>query len=230
MLVGFLGAPPKRYTKAEAQQLGVTSAHVKKFIENKWHMEKMLEIARTCTDEELLIHCLAAKAIVEKYRSTAEAVVEFWKFLQERLVSSLIEGEEYEYKGVLTFKKEEIVLVNGMSLKYPNIEIRKDDRGRSEYWYGLGDKKQKLYAGRLANNVTQALARIVMSDGMLRIGKRHDVVGSVHDEVLVLLPEQDAKQELVWMKEQMVIEPKWLPGIPLNAGGGYHKRYGDAKK
>lgn len=229
LLVGFLGAPPKRYTKEEARQLGVTSAAVKKFIENKWHMEKMMEIARTCTDEELLIHCLAAKAIIEKYRATAEPVVEFWGFLQERLVASLIGGEEYEYKGVLTFKKEEIVLVNGMSLKYPNIEIRKDERGRSEYWYGLGDKKQKLYAGRLANNVTQALARIVMSDGMLRIAKQRRVVGSVHDEALTLLPEATAVQDLAWMKEQMVMEPKWMPGIPLNAGGGFHKRYGLAK-
>ena len=229
LLVGFLGAPPKRYTKEEARQLGVTSAAVKKFIENKWHMEKMMEIARTCTDEELLIHCLAAKAIIEKYRATAEPVVEFWGFLQERLVASLIGGEEYEYKGVLTFKKEEIVLVNGMSLKYPNIEIRKDERGRSEYWYGLGDKKQKLYAGRLANNVTQALARIVMSDGMLRIAKKRRVVGSVHDEALTLLPEATAVPDLAWMKEQMVMEPKWMPGIPLNAGGGFHKRYGLAK-
>lgn len=209
--------------------MGVTSAAVKKFIENKWHMEKMMEIARTCTDEELLIHCLAAKAIIEKYRATAEPVVEFWGFLQERLVASLIGGEEYEYKGVLTFKKEEIVLVNGMSLKYPNIEIRKDERGRSEYWYGLGDKKQKLYAGRLANNVTQALARIVMSDGMLRIAKKRRVVGSVHDEALTLLPEATAVPDLAWMKEQMVMEPKWMPGIPLNAGGGFHKRYGLAK-
>jgi len=229
LLVGFLGAPPKRYTRAEAKQLGVTSDTVEKFINNKWHMEKMMEIAHTCTDQELLIHCLAAKAIVERYRNTAEPVVDFWKLLQERLVASLIGGEEYNHKDVLLFRKEEIVLANGMSLKYPNIEITKDERGRAEYRFGASDKKQKLYAGRICNNVTQGSARIVMSDGLLRIDKRYDVIGAVHDEGLALMPEDEAAEGLVWMKEQMVMEPKWMPGLPLNASGGYAKRYGDAK-
>ena len=230
LLVGFLGAPPKRYTKEEARQLGVTGEHVKRFINNKWHMEKMLEIARTCSDEELLIHCLAAKAIVEKYRAAAEAVVDFWKLLQERITSSLIEGEEYEHKGVFTMKKEEIVLVNGMSLKYPNIEICKDERGHTEFRFGTGDKKGKLYAGRICNNIVQGIARIVMSDAMLRIGKRYDVVGTVHDEILTLLPEEEAVEGLAWMQAQMVVEPKYMPGIPLKSDGGFNKRYGDAKK
>lgn len=229
LLVGFLGAPPLRYTKDEARMLGVTSADVRKFINNEWHMEKMMEIARTCTDEELLIHCLAAKAIVEKYRATAEPVVDLWHFMQERLVASLIEGEEYVYKGVLTFKKEEIVLVNGMSLKYPDIEIRKDERGRKEYWFGPEGKKQKLYAGRIVNNCVQALARIIMSDGMLRVGKRLPVVGTVHDELLALAPAEQGEAMKQWVHAQMVQVPAWMPGIPLNAEVGYANRYGLAK-
>lgn len=229
LLVGFLGAPPKRYTKAEAVQLGVTRSDVERFINNKWHMEKMQEIARTCTDEELLIHCLATKAIVEKYRNTAEPVTDFWKLLQERIVASLIGGEEYNHKDVLLFRKEEIVLANGMSLKYPNIEVTKDERGHTEYRFGAIAAKQKLYAGRICNNVTQGSARIVMSDGMLRVGKRYDVVGTVHDELLALVPEREAEEAKVWVKEQMVAVPKWMPGIPLNADVGYAKRYGNAK-
>ena len=229
LLVGFLGAPPKRYDKDEARQLGVTGDAVKRFIGNKWHMEKMMEIQRTCTDEELLIHCLAAKAIVEKYRNTAEQVVGFWKNIQERIVSSLIGGEEYNHKDVLLFRKEEIVLVNGMSLKYPNIEISKDERGHTEYRFGIGDKKGKLYAGRICNNVTQALARIVMSDGMLRVQKRYPVIGTVHDELLALVVEHEADEAKAWVHAQMTQVPKWMPGIPLNADVGYHRRYGLAK-
>ena len=229
LLVGFLGAPPQRYTKDDAKQLGVTSATVDRFINNKWHMEKMMEIPHTCTDQELLIHCLAAKAIVEKYRSAAEPVVDFWKLLQERIITSLMEGEEYEHKGVFTMKKEEIVLVNGMSLKYPNIEIVKDERGRAEYRFGLTEKKQKLYAGRICNNIVQGLARIVMSDGMLRVAKQYDILGTVHDELLALVPEDDAVNAKKWVHGQMTLEPKWLPGIPLNADVGYAVRYGEAK-
>lgn len=229
LLVGFLGAPPQRYTKEDAKQLGVTSATVDRFINNKWHMEKMMEIPHTCTDQELLIHCLAAKAIVEKYRNAAEPVVDFWKLLQERIITSLMQGAEYEHKGVFTMKKEEIVLVNGMSLKYPNIEIVKDERGRAEYRFGLTEKKQKLYAGRICNNIVQGLARIVMSDGMLRVAKQYDILGTVHDELLALVPEDDAVNAKKWVHGQMTLEPKWLPGIPLNADVGYAVRYGEAK-
>jgi DNA polymerase len=116
-----------------------------------------------------------------------------------------------------------------MSLKYPNIEIRKDERGRKEYWFGLGDKKQKLYAGRLCNNIVQALARIVMSDGMLRVGKRYPVVGTVHDELLALVPDMEGEEAKAWVHAQMVKVPTWMQGIPLNADVGYHQRYGLAK-
>ena len=229
LLVGFLGAPPKQYNKAEAQQLGVTKEHVTKFINNKFHMEKMAEIPHICTDQELLIHCLAAKAIVEKYRAAAAPVVEFWGMLQDLIVSSLINGKEYDYKGVVTFKKEEIVLVNGMSLKYPNIEVTKDERGHTQFVFGVGEKKGKLYAGRICNNIVQGLARIVMSDGMLRVQKKYPVVGTVHDELLALVPAGEAEEARDWVHAQMTMEPKWLAGIPLNADVGYARRYGDAK-
>jgi DNA polymerase len=229
LLVGFLGAPPKRYVKEEARQLGVTNDHVAKFLSNKWHMEKMAEIPRTCTDQELLVHCLAAKAIVEKYRAAAEPVVDFWKLLQELIVSSLMEGREYTHKGVFTAKKEEIVLVNGMSLKYPNIETRKDERGHTEFIFGASEKRQKLYAGRICNNIVQGLARIVMSDGMLRVQKLYPIVGTVHDELLCVVPEAEAPSAKHWVHGQMTQEPKWLPGIPLNADVGFARRYGEAK-
>lgn len=81
----------------------------------------------------------------------------------------------------------------------------------------------------MCNNTNQALARIVMTDGLLRIAKRYPVVGSVHDEGLMMLPENEADEGLKWCIEQMTIEPKYLPGIPLAADGGWHKRYGLAK-
>jgi DNA polymerase len=230
LLVGFLGAPPKLYVAAEARQLGVDKAYIERFLNTPFHVEKMLEIPRICTDEELVIHCVAAKKIVEKYRAAAEPVVDFWNMLQVRIVRSLMEGEEYNHKGIFTMKKEEIVLVNGMSLKYPNIEIRKDERGRAEYIFGNEGKKiQKLYAGRICNNIVQGLARIVMSDGMLRVGKKFNVLFTVHDEFGILAPEAEAESVKQWVHAQMTLAPKWMPGIPLNSDVGYHRRYGLAK-
>jgi len=77
--------------------------------------------------------------------------------------------------------------------------------------------------------VTQGTARIIMSDGLLRVDKRYRVLGTVHDEGISLVPEREAQEGYKWALSQMVVVPKWMPGIPLAADGGVHKRYGMAK-
>ena len=227
LLVGFLGAPPVRYDKDFAKRLGVTSDYVNRFLDWDDNLQKMADIPHTCTTQELVIHCVAAKKIIDIYRATAYPVVGFWDLCSSLIQRSLADGEEYDHKGVLLFRKEEIVLANGMSLKYPNLRQQKDERGRPQWVYG--PDATKLYAGKITNNVTQATARIVMTDGMIRIAKRYPCVGTVHDEVLALAATQDAAQGLAWMLDQMTMEPRYMPGIPLAAEGGHHQRYGMAK-
>lgn len=228
LLVGFLGAKPKRYTKAEAKQLGVTGDYIERFLDWDDNVVKMNEIPHTCTKQELLIHCVAAKKIVDMYRATAHPVVGFWEMCQNLIQRSLADGEEYKHKCLL-FRKEEIVLPNGMCLRYPDLRQRKDkESGRSQWVYG--PDATKLYAGKITNNVTQATARIVMTDGMLRVANRYPVVGTVHDEQIVVVPEREADEALKWVLGQMTVEPKYMPGIPLDADGGAHYRYGLAKQ
>jgi DNA polymerase len=236
LLVGFLGAAPLRYTKADAIQLGVTQADVEKFLDWPENLVKLSKIAHTCTDKELLIHCLAAKAIIDKYRATAAPVVDFWEFLNGRLQRSLIDGVEYNHKDVLLFRKEEIVMASGMSLKYPNLraekeidEVTKKPTGKTQFIYDLGNKKQKLYPGRICNNVTQGTARIAYSEGLLRVAKRYFVAGLVHDEGIFVVPEKEAAEADVWIRQQMSQTPTWMPGIPLDSTIGHAVRYGDAK-
>ena len=226
LLVGFLGAPPLRYTKADAKQLGITGRHVHSFLENKHHMKKMFEIAHICTDEELLIHCVTAKAIIDKYRATAQPVVGLWNLCGELIEHSLYNGNEYVHK-CLTFRKEEIVLPNGMSIIYDGLKPSKDEEGRLQWTYGADN--DKLYPGKVVNNITQGTARIVMTDGMLRVEKRYPCKGTVHDELLALAPEEHSQEALSWVLAQMTKEPKYMPGIPLAADGGAHRRYGLAK-
>lgn len=226
LLVGFLGAPPVRYDKDFARKLGVNRHYLEEFLDYEENRVKMGEIARICTDEELIIHCVSAKKIIDIYRSTAEPVTEFWKLCQDRIVASLVEGEEYQHKCLL-FRKGEIVLPNGMSLLYPDLRQQKDEQGRKQWVYGRD--ATKLYAGKVTNNVTQALARIVMTDGMLRVNKRYPTKGTVHDELIALAHKSEAQDALPWVLEQMTIEPVYMPGIPLAADGGIHRRYGLAK-
>lgn len=228
LLVGFLGAAPKRYTMAEAKQLGVTKQDVLEFLDYKPNVERMAEIPHTCTEDELLVHCLAAKAIIDKYRAAAAPIVQFWHLLGHLITHSLIGGNVYQHK-CLTFKKGEIVLANGMSILYPDIQTEKDEKGRAQHTYLSGVKRKRLHQGVVANNVTQGTARIVIMDALLRVEKRYPVKSRVHDEGLMLCRDAEVEEGKVWVKQQLIQVPKYLPGIPLNADVGAAKRYGDAK-
>jgi DNA polymerase len=224
LLTGFLGADPKRYTRDDAKQLGVQVTDVERFLAWEQNLEKMEKIPHTCTTLELGIHCLAAKAIIDRYRSTSAPIVAFWNLMQELINYSLYKGKEYKHK-CLTFRKEEIVLPSGMSLRYPGLALKD-----GEWTYQDGKKRSKLYAGKITNNVVQGTARCVMADGMLRVSKKYPLAGTVHDELLAVVPQEEADFAKNWVLAQMTMEPKYLSGIPLSADGGAHRRYGLAKK
>ena len=228
LLVGFLGAPPVRYDKAFAKKLDVTSEYIERFIGWEDNVTKLQEIPHTCTERELLVHCVAAKKIIDIYRATAHPVVSFWDMCDRLLTKSLAGGEEVVYK-CLTFRKNEIVLPNGMSLLYSNLRQVTDKETKQKSWV-YGEDETKLYAGKITNNVTQALARIVMTDGMLRNSKKYFVAGTVHDEQIVVVPDEEVDAAKTWVLAQMTVEPKYMPGVPLAVEGGAHRRYGLAKK
>jgi hypothetical protein len=226
LLVGFLGAPPVRYEKRFAKTLGVDPEYIEKFLDWDENAKRLDEIPHTCSDQELVVHAVASKKIIDIYRSTAYQVVSFWETCALLMEKSLYGGEERKYK-CLTFRKEEIELPNGMKLLYPDLRIIKDEKGRSQYVYG--PDATKLYAGKITNNVTQALARIVMTDGMLRVSKRYFIAGTVHDELIAVVPDAEAEDAKTWVLAQMCMEPSYMQGVPLNADVGAHKRYGLAK-
>jgi len=230
LLVGFLGAPPVRYDKAFAKKLGVDAAYIDRFVGWDENVKKLREIPHTCTERELLIHCVAAKKIIDIYRSTAHPVVSFWDMCSKLMEKSLYGGEEVVYKCV-TFKKETIVLPSGMTLKYPYLRQERDKETKQLNWvYGEeGTKPTKLYAGKITNNIVQGTARVVMTDGMLRVDKKYPVVGTVHDELLCVVPDDEVEGAKDWVLEQMIAPPKYMPGIPLNSEVGAHRRYGLAK-
>jgi hypothetical protein len=64
---------------------------------------------------------------------------------------------------------------------------------------------------------------------MLRVSKRYPVKGTVHDEQIVVVPDAEVEYAKTWVLAQMTMEPRYMPGIPLNADGGAHRRYGLAK-
>ena len=226
LLTGFLGAPPVMYGTKFAKNLGIRSDDVLGFIGYHKNFVRMMEIPHTCSEYDLGIHCIVAKVIIDRYRAVSQPIVAFWNLCQHLIEYSLYGGKPYEIK-CLQFSKGAIRLPSGMKLLYPDLRPSKDDEGRLQWVYGKD--ATKLYAGKITNNVTQAVARCVMTDGMLRVQKKYFVAGTVHDELIAVVPDEEVEFAKTWVLAQMTMEPKYLPGIPLNADGGANRRYGLAK-
>ena len=190
-------------------------------------------------DGTIKIGCISAEAGEEAKKRieaiTAEVEVgqvyegTVIKLLDFGAVVSLLPGKD----GLLHISQIAHQRVNAVSdfLKEGDVVkvkvVEADEKGRVQWHYGV-DKK-KLYGGKVVENVVQAVARCVMTDGMLRIQKRYSCVLTVHDEVVVLVPEDEAKEAEAWVLEQMVADPPYMKGIPLDAETGCNKRYGGPK-
>jgi DNA polymerase len=83
-----------------------------------------------------------------------------------------------------------------------------------------GGARIGTYGGRLVENATQAIARDVLAEALVRLDEAgYPVVGHVHDEVIV---EGDTLDEVTRL---MVQTPTWGRGLPLDGEGFVCDRY-----
>ena len=62
---------------------------------------------------------------------------------------------------------------------------------------------------------------------MLRISKRYRVALTVHDAVMVVVPEKEVKEAETYIQECMQWRPSWASTLPLACELGVGKSYGE---
>jgi DNA polymerase I-like protein with 3'-5' exonuclease and polymerase domains len=83
-------------------------------------------------------------------------------------------------------------------------------------------------------NISQALARIVIMDAAVRVRRRLDRYGirlalQVHDELVYICKAEVAELVKRIVMEEMSRRPTWGLGLPLATEGGIGPNYGEAK-
>jgi DNA polymerase len=174
--------------------------------------------------------------IINVYRETYPRIPEFWKRSQ-KILDSIIgnNADSFGRDDILSVDgKRGILLPNGLYLKYPNLRKRKDpdsDSGKTEYVYDTKKGKttvpNRIYGGKVVENVCQALARIVIGEQMLMIARKYKVVMTVHDAVACIAPEDEAERAKEYVELCMRLRPRWAAELPLNCEAGYGKSYGN---
>ena len=189
-------------------------------------MEKLdtAGITTKLTGQALVVHCSAAKHLVDTYRNSYDRIPNYWQTCN-RILSAMERGVKHQF-GCVSTEKDCVLLPNGLYLQYK--DLHKDEEGSWRYT-GKRGEKQYIYGGKMAENLTQALSRIVMTDAMLEIGKFYKVVLTVHDEVVVCVPEDIAEKTEWVMGELMGRSPAWCAELPVACEVSTARAYGDAK-
>lgn len=173
------------------------------------------------------------KRVIDTYRRTYPMIPELWRRAGQILDAILADQyTEFGRDGILKVEgRSGIRLPNGLYLRYPNLRMQQNEDGKTEYVYDTKRGKavipNRIYGGKVVENVCQALARIVIGDQMLKIAERHRVVMTVHDAVACVVPEADAVVAQSYVEACMRTRPSWAPDLPLNCESGYGKSYGD---
>lgn len=163
------------------------------------------------------------KTIVAAYRRKNCKIEAGWEICKG-IIEGMASGRTGSWKCI-SWEKGTIWLPNGMSLKYPDLKKRINDKGWDEWTYQNGDMRSKIYGGLLCENIVQALARIIVGWQMLQISKKHRVVMTTHDEVVGCVKTAAAPSCFNFMVKCMSTAPDWCSDIPLNCEGGFDVRY-----
>ena len=220
------GIPPGEVTKSQRQlakvaQLGLGfSAGATTF----------RSIARTMGGLELGED--EAAQIVATWRATYRAIVDGWRACQ-RALPEIYSGRETPIDpwNLCVTTRHGIALPSGRVIHYPGLRKETTDNGNTEWCYGSGRTKAKIFSGKIDENCVQGLARDVMADvtfeAFRRTGFRPALL--VHDEWVGVVPEREAEAVLAEVQKIMRAPPAWWPELVTWSEGDIADRYGAAK-
>jgi DNA polymerase len=165
------------------------------------------------------------KHIIKAYRSSNPSIAGWWNHLNTVLIA-LISGKEHyvDRAGLMqTTPFTGVSLPNGLFLNYP--DLTRTSNGEFSYQTRAG--RNKIYGGKVAENLCQAVARCIIGEQMINIEKRYRVVLTVHDAIACVVPVDEADEARAYIEECMRTPPKWAVGLPLNCESGMAQNYGD---
>jgi DNA polymerase III epsilon subunit-like protein len=181
--------------------------------------------------------------VVSGYRNKRHRIANFWYRAGEQL-QNIAYGMQGQL-GPYIVKDYKLWLPDGSYMYYPDLRYaeKQDPNEQGCEWtysrvWKRAKVRKKIYGGLLVENITQHVARLFVSDALLRLdslrygnGQRvFDIVFSVHDELVVLydegLDEKWVKDALVWA---MTTNPVWAPDLPLACEVGFGQNYAECK-
>jgi len=185
-----------------------------------------------------------ADEIKNYWREAHPKIQRYWYALEEAAIKA-VSNPGHKFKAGAQ-GREVVFLKNGSFLwcrlpsgralcyPYPRIGNMVTPWGADKeglFYYKVDAEKNrwqevKTYGGSLAENITQAVARDILAEAIVRLESiGYNVVMHVHDEVVVELKTADPEKDLRAVEKIMAVIPDWATGLPLASAGWFGTRY-----
>lgn len=164
--------------------------------------------------------------LISDWRTANPKIVQFWWDIEKAAVETVKDHQERYVKRIgIQFYANTLwmVLPSGRKLAYIKPKLQPNRFGRMAITYeGLNQSNKwvrgQTYSGKLVENCTQATARDILAEAMWRLEQTGlDIVGHVHDEVILEVPKGSITvDEVCAIMNQ---NPTWADGLPLDSAG-----------
>lgn len=165
------------------------------------------------------------KHIVDAWRQANPNITQYWWDIDQAAKDAITTGEPQHIRNITLHTERGmlfITLPSGRRLAYAKPAIGTNRfGGDSITCYGIGTnrkfERQETYGGKLVENITQAVARDLLSHSITLLENTgHDIVMHIHDEVVIEAPPETTVDEVCDLMSQA---PQWADGVPLTADG-----------
>lgn len=174
------------------------------------------------------------KNIVYAYRRANPELVEAWQDAGTML-EAVRAGQSYRMGNgsiITSVPHEGMMKPNGMLLGLPNLRKLKTDTGESWVYDKLMGRTiipEYIHPSKTFQRCIQSLARDIIAEQLIKVSKVYDVVMTVHDELVMLCPEDEVDECVEYVKKCMTTAPEWCADLPLGCEVGVGDNYMDAK-
>lgn len=188
-----------------------------------------------------------ANRVVRHYRSTYPEIPALWSSC-DRMLNDMLTLRDPNHQHLMRPSREivrpvpalkidggAIWLPNGMAIAYPDLNRGKvaqpDGTSRLQFNYRGPYTEKNIYGGKVTENVSQALSRIVITDAAVRVQAEtgYHPFMTTHDSLDYIVPESQAQWWDDYLDRQFAMRPSWAPGLPLASEGGYGLSLADAE-
>ncbi len=172
-----------------------------------------------------------ARRVIKIYREANWKINKLWRDAQHALEAMSRKDEaSLGLDGVLKVvsKENAIRLPSGLLLRYDDLKFDTTEKG-VEFNYKVRRGRNRIYGGKVIENVCQAIARCIIGEQMLKIAKEYRVVLTVHDSIVCCVRDEEVKKAQEYIEKCMRWTPDWADGLPIDCESGVGKSYGDCE-